>query len=55
MQFKQAIGSEPVFPDFDTRPLWQQVIVANGINSGLFMVVPNRTGRYALRYHAEQT
>jgi N-carbamoylputrescine amidase len=42
--YPTAIGSEPVFPDFDTRPLWQQVIVANGINSGLFMVVPNRTG-----------
>lgn len=42
--YPTAIGSEPVFPDFDTRPLWQQVIVANGISSGLFMVVPNRTG-----------
>ena len=42
--YPTAIGSEPKFPDFDTRPLWQQVIVANGINSGLFMVVPNRVG-----------
>ncbi len=42
--YPTAIGSEPVFPDFDTRPLWQQVIVANSINSGLFMVVPNRVG-----------
>ena len=42
--YPTAIGSEPVFPDFDTRPLWQQVIVANGISSGLFMVVPNRVG-----------
>jgi N-carbamoylputrescine amidase len=42
--YPTAIGSEPKFPAFDTRPLWQQVIVANGINSGLFMVVPNRTG-----------
>ncbi len=42
--YPTAIGSEPVFPGFDTQPLWQQVIVANGINSGLFMVVPNRTG-----------
>ncbi|MGY4653696.1 nitrilase-related carbon-nitrogen hydrolase [Mycobacterium sp. URHB0021] len=42
--YPTAIGSEPVFPDFDTRPLWQHVIVANGITSGLFMVVPNRTG-----------
>jgi N-carbamoylputrescine amidase len=42
--YPTAIGSEPAFPAFDTQPLWQQVIVANGINSGLFMVVPNRTG-----------
>jgi N-carbamoylputrescine amidase len=42
--YPTAIGSEPKFPAFDTRPLWQQVIVANGISSGLFMVVPNRTG-----------
>ncbi len=42
--YPTAIGSEPVFPALDTRPLWQQVIVANGISSGLFMVVPNRTG-----------
>jgi N-carbamoylputrescine amidase len=42
--YPTAIGSEPVFPAFDTRPLWQHVIVANGISSGLFMVVPNRTG-----------
>lgn len=42
--YPTAIGSEPVFPAFDTQPLWQQVIVANGINSGLFMLVPNRIG-----------
>jgi N-carbamoylputrescine amidase len=42
--YPTAIGSEPVFLAFDTQPLWQQVIVANGINSGLFMVVPNRIG-----------
>ncbi|UPK75647.1 hydrolase [Nocardioidaceae bacterium SCSIO 66511] len=42
--YPTAIGSEPGFPDFDTQPLWQQVIVANGITNGTFMVVPNRTG-----------
>lgn len=42
--YPTAIGSEPVFPAFDTQPLWQHVIVANGISNGLFMVVPNRTG-----------
>lgn len=42
--YPTAIGSEPGFPTFDTQPLWRQVIVANGITSGLFMVVPNRHG-----------
>ena len=42
--YPTAIGSEPDHPDFDTEPLWRQVIVANGINSGTFMVVPNRWG-----------
>lgn len=42
--YPTAIGSEPTFPAFDTQPLWRQVIVANGIISGTFMVVPNRTG-----------
>jgi N-carbamoylputrescine amidase len=44
LAYPTAIGSEPDFPDFDTSPLWRQVIVANGISSGLFMVVPNRWG-----------
>jgi N-carbamoylputrescine amidase len=44
LAYPTAIGSEPLFPDFDTQPIWQQVIVANGITSGLFMVVPNRHG-----------
>lgn len=42
--YPTAIGSEPDFPDFDTQPLWQQVIVGNGIANGLFMVAPNRWG-----------
>lgn len=42
--YPTAIGSEPDFAAFDTQPLWQQVIVANGIANGTFMVVPNRTG-----------
>ena len=42
LAYPTAIGSEPLFPNFDTQPIWQQVIVANGITSGLFMVVPNR-------------
>ncbi len=42
--YPSAIGSEPNFPDFDTQPLWQQVITANGITAGTFMAVANRTG-----------
>ncbi len=44
LAYPTAIGSEPDFPEFDTQPIWRQVIVANGITSGLFMVVPNRYG-----------
>jgi N-carbamoylputrescine amidase len=42
--YPTAIGSEPDHPDFDTEPLWRQVIVGNGIANGTFMVVPNRYG-----------
>jgi N-carbamoylputrescine amidase len=42
--YPTAIGSEPDHPDFDTQPLWQKVIVANGIANGLFMVAVNRIG-----------
>jgi N-carbamoylputrescine amidase len=42
--YPTAIGSEPDHPDFDTEPLWQRVIVANGIANGTFMVAVNRFG-----------
>lgn len=42
--YPTAIGSEPDHPDFDTEPLWRQVIVGNAIANGTFMVVPNRYG-----------
>jgi N-carbamoylputrescine amidase len=42
--YPSAIGSEPDHPDFDTEPLWEQVVRAHGIANGLFMIVPNRTG-----------
>jgi N-carbamoylputrescine amidase len=42
--YPTAIGSEPDHPDFDTQPLWQQVIVGNGVANGTFMVAVNRTG-----------
>jgi N-carbamoylputrescine amidase len=44
LAYPTAIGSEPSFPAFDTAGIWRQVIVANGITSGLFMIVPNRCG-----------
>jgi N-carbamoylputrescine amidase len=42
--YPTAIGSEPDHPGFDTEPLWQRVIVANGIANGTFMVAVNRCG-----------
>jgi N-carbamoylputrescine amidase len=42
--YPTAIGSEPDHPEFDTEPLWQQVIVGNGIANGMFMVAVNRIG-----------
>jgi N-carbamoylputrescine amidase len=42
--YPTAIGSEPDHPGFDTEPLWERVIVANGIANGVFMVAVNRTG-----------
>ncbi|MET0557350.1 MAG: nitrilase-related carbon-nitrogen hydrolase [Solirubrobacterales bacterium] len=42
--YPTAIGSEPDHPEFDTEPLWRQVIVGNGIANGVFMVAVNRIG-----------
>jgi N-carbamoylputrescine amidase len=42
--YPTAIGSEPDHPEFDTQPLWRQVIVAEGIANGTFMVAVNRIG-----------
>ncbi|MGA7435473.1 MAG: nitrilase-related carbon-nitrogen hydrolase [Solirubrobacterales bacterium] len=42
--YPTAIGSEPDHPDFDTEPLWERVIVGNGIANGTFMVTINRIG-----------
>jgi N-carbamoylputrescine amidase len=42
--YPTAIGSEPDHPGFDTQPLWQQVIVANGVANATFMVAVNRIG-----------
>jgi len=42
--YPTAIGSEPDHPGFDTEPLWERVITANGITNGTHMVVVNRVG-----------
>ncbi len=42
--YPTAIGSEPDHPEFDTQPLWEKVIVANGVANGTFMVAVNRIG-----------
>ncbi len=45
--YPTAIGTEPDHPDFDTEPLWERVIVANGIANGTFMIAVNRIGTEA--------
>ena len=42
--YPTAIGSEPDHPDFDTEPLWEQVILGNAIANGVFMIAVNRIG-----------
>lgn len=42
--YPTAIGSEPEHPEFDTQPLWEQVIRGNAIANGVFMVTANRIG-----------
>lgn len=42
--YPTAIGSEPNMEDFDTQPIWRQLIVANGLANATFMVAVNRIG-----------
>jgi N-carbamoylputrescine amidase len=42
--YATAIGSEPDHPSFDTEPLWEKVMIGNGIANALFMVAVNRVG-----------
>jgi N-carbamoylputrescine amidase len=42
--YPTAIGSEPDHPDFDTQPLWEQVMIGNAIANGVFIVAVNRIG-----------
>ena len=50
--YPTAIGSEPDHPEFDTQPLWQHVIVGNGITAGTHMVAVNRIGTEQIRSDA---
>ena len=42
--YPTAIGSEPDFPGFDSQPIWQKVIQAQGIVNGIFIAAVNRIG-----------
>ena len=42
--YPTAIGGEPTAPEVDTQPMWQQVMVAQGIMSNSFIVAVNRIG-----------
>ncbi len=42
--YPTAIGSEPDHPNFDTKDLWQKMMVAHGIANGMFVAASNRIG-----------
>lgn len=42
--YPTAIGAEPTEPGFDSQPMWQKVMVAQGIMANCFMVAVNRIG-----------
>jgi N-carbamoylputrescine amidase len=42
--YPTAIGLEPDYPDLDSQPMWRQIIAANGLANGTFMVAVNRIG-----------
>lgn len=42
--YPTAIGSEPDFPNFHTKSIWQQVMVSHAITNGLFVAAANRIG-----------
>lgn len=42
--YPTAIGAEPTAPGFDSQPMWQKVMVAQGIMANTFMVAVNRIG-----------
>lgn len=42
--YPTAIGGEPTAPGFDSQPMWQKVMVAQGIMSNTFIIAVNRVG-----------
>lgn len=42
--YPTAIGAEPTAPGFDSQPMWQKVMVAQGIMSHTFIIACNRIG-----------
>lgn len=42
--YPTAIGGEPTAPDFDSQPLWQKVMIAQGIMANTFIIAVNRIG-----------
>lgn len=42
--YPTAIGDEPTAPAVDTQPMWQKVMVAQGIMSNTFIIAVNRIG-----------
>lgn len=42
--YPTAIGGEPTEPGFDSQPMWQKVMVAQGIMSNNFIIAVNRIG-----------
>jgi N-carbamoylputrescine amidase len=42
--YPTAIGGEPTAPEVDTQPMWQKVMVAQGIMANTFMIAVNRIG-----------
>lgn len=42
--YPTAIGAEPTAPGFDSQPMWQKVMVAQGIMANCFIVAVNRIG-----------
>ncbi|MFE3292740.1 nitrilase-related carbon-nitrogen hydrolase [Rhodococcus sp. NPDC059234] len=42
--YPTAIGSDPDLKEFDTQPMWHQMISGNGLANATFMVAVNRIG-----------